>query len=105
MTQVTIHLKAWLNSKSTLGPQDLAEGKIGGLMYNNADMSPYGYTNVGNATITLDLLDQQTLVGNKIEALRNEAANVRAEAHAKVSMIESQIQNLLALPCNVTEAA
>lgn len=57
----------------------------------------YGYTFVGEAVVTVEIPDVRELVDNKIVALREEAASIRAEATAKCTAIDSMIQNLLAI--------
>jgi hypothetical protein len=98
MTTVRTKLKAYLSNQSELGPQDLmTDDGIARLFFSNLDMAKYGYTLVGEAEITVALIPTNEMVENKVQALRNEAAAVRAAATATVTRIESQIQNLLAI--------
>jgi hypothetical protein len=98
MKTVTTKTKAWVTPYSGLSPDDLAHGRIGGLTYHDCTSGvPDGWTLAGEAEITVHLVDTKTLIANKVEALRQEAKAVRAEATAKCTRIEGQIQNLLAL--------
>lgn len=85
-------------------PQDLAEMKPGlaeDLSYTGENQAKYfsenGYTRVGTAEITLHLIDRDTLVLSKIDALKAEAKKTRADAAVRCNEIENQIQNLLAI--------
>jgi hypothetical protein len=88
-----------------LSPAELESPKsIDSLMFNHAPaegrddfFAKAGYTLVGTATITIALMDRDTLVSNKIDALRNEAAGIRAEATKKCTEIEGKIQQLLCI--------
>lgn len=96
---ITGTIKAQL--ASCYGPQDLRgvdpQTIISRLSFAEGDMSKYGYSVVGTAEVTVTLFDEDTMVGAKVEALRAEATRVQAEATAKVTQIEHQIQRLLAI--------
>jgi hypothetical protein len=96
--KVTATMKAWISEYNRCTPRELAtpEGAAT-LMYSNIDMSSAGYTFAGTAEVTLDLLDQNALVNNKVAALREQAAGIRAGATAKCTRIEGQIQQLLCI--------
>lgn len=94
----TVKTKAWATQYCRITPQELLEGnRIDDLVFGNYDKSPSGWTFIGDAEITVTIPDERTLIDNKVEALREEAKAIRAEATAKVTQIESQIQNLLAI--------
>jgi hypothetical protein len=97
MTTATIKTKAWVTQYSSTSPENLLAGDLRGLSYYESDMTSAGWTLVGDAEVTVTLIDKRTMIDNKIAALREEAKTVRAEATAKVTKIEGQIQNLLAL--------
>jgi len=105
MKTVTVETKAWITGYSSLTPADLENGRVAGLIYTDADMKSDGWTLVGTATITVSLVDKDTLIQNKVAALREEAKAIRADATEKVTRIEGQIQNLLAISYTATEAA
>lgn len=99
--EITGALKAYLSPHSSLSPKDLAKPSVLQSLSFWGEDTKYadqnGYTFVGMATITFTPLGQDALISNKIDALRNEAVTIRADATAKVTRIESQIQNLLCL--------
>lgn len=98
MKTVSATVKAWIAQHSSVSPADLLKGeRIDDLQFSAVDMSRAGWTQVGTATITVQLTDERTMVSNKVNALREEAKNIRAEATAKVTRIEGQINDLLAL--------
>lgn len=104
-TTVTAAMKAWLPSHSFTSPTDLLAGKIDGLFYSNADMASSGWTEVGSASITLELIDTRAMIDNKVEALKQEGAAIRAEAYQKTMRIDEQIRNLLAISYDAPEVA
>jgi hypothetical protein len=98
MMKVTFETKAWLSKNSNMGPDELCspEGAVG-LHYTPHDMSTYGDAYIGIATVTVEIPGIRELVENKVESLRNQAAALRAETTAKLTVIDGQIQNLLAI--------
>ena len=99
MNNVTATLKAWLPEYSCLKPEDLhTEKAIDSMVFSTCDMKDSGWTYVGNATISVDLiLTHDQLIASKIETLKAQQTKVRAEAYERVSQLESMIQNLLAI--------
>ena len=98
MKTITATTKAWLAQHS--GPDDLngtPEKAVDALYYYGKDMTKSGWTYAGVATITVELVDGQTLVDNKISSLREELKAARVEASMKEADIELKIQNLLAI--------
>ena len=95
---ITATVGAWFTSDHA-GPDDLArtpEHAINSLGFSALDMAKH-WTRVGDATITVTLVDEKTLIGNKVDALRRELQSVRAEAQMKTNDLESKIQKLLAI--------
>jgi hypothetical protein len=99
--------KAWLTEYSYVGPQDLfnPEYQGGGITYSSQEMQSQGWTEIGDAEITVRLLDQQTMTDNKVAALREELKTVRAEAHKKAVEIEDKIAKLLAITYEPSDGA
>lgn len=100
--EVTATVTAYVSPHSSLSPADLAKpGSVSNLTFWGKHMddsaAKMGYTKVGTAQITVTLIEQNELIANKIEALKGEAAGIRAEATAKCTRIEKQIQNLLCI--------
>lgn len=102
MTIVTGKTNAWITTYSHLTPQHFANPEpemVNHLAFAEPgnDMTSAGWTLVGEATITVNFINADELIGNKVAALRAEAANIRAEATAKCTRIEDQINQLLCL--------
>lgn len=98
MATVSTTITAWLTNHGMASPGEILKGKgIEYLGFSKNDMRHAGWTKVGEATITVELNDEREMVSNKIDSLREEAKAVRAEATAKVTRIESQINDLLAI--------
>lgn len=103
MNSFTQKVTAWLPKYAYLTPEDFAAQKpgiAGALGYTSnpkQDMGEQGWTKLGTAEITLHLIDNDTMVLNKIESLKAEAKKTRAEATKRCNEIEGQIQNLLAI--------
>lgn len=103
MKTVSTKTKAWISPHSSVSPADLIAGeRIDDLHFSLLAMERSGWTYVGDAEITVQIIDEKSMIGNKVEALRNEAAAIRAEATARVTHIESQIKNLLAISYDPT---
>ena len=103
---VTSKAKAFLSEYSPIGPEEL--GKLtdaSRLLFSTTDMTKSGWTYVGEAEISVTVVDTETLVANKVEALRNQVQSIRANAAVEASRLEDQIQQLLAITYMPTEAA
>jgi hypothetical protein len=99
MTTITSKTKAWISvhgSPDALFGDDKSAA-VDELSFSQLDMKSAGWTYVGEATITVDVPDQDALIGNKVESLRAEKQKVLAEAQAKATQLEGQIQKLLAI--------
>jgi hypothetical protein len=99
MKTITGKTKAWLSESGSpdalLG--DNHGAAVSSLSFCSWDMKSVGWTYVGEATITVDIPDHDTLIGNKVESLRAEKQQILAEAQAKATQLEGQIQKLLAI--------
>jgi hypothetical protein len=67
------------------------------LQFSDSDMSEYGNSVVGTAEVTVTLNTPDTIIGDKVEALRAEAKKVQADAYKRCTEIEHQVQQLLAI--------
>lgn len=96
--KITFETKAWMSSHNTYTPDQLrTPDGVASLNYTHLDMGTFGDALVGTATITVELVDDRVMIDNKIDSLREQAASIRAEATAKCTKIESQIQQLLCI--------
>lgn len=96
--QVTFETKAWISEYNSVTPEQLRtpEGATT-LHYSDHDMRGNGWSFAGDATVTLNLIGERDLIDSKVVSLREQAASIRAEATAKVTRIEGQIQQLLCI--------
>lgn len=99
MNKVSGTLKAWLPEHSTLSPDELhTVGAIDAMAFSLCDMRSTGWTYVGDATITVDLiLTPDQLIASKIETLKAQQTKIRAETQERLNHLEGMIQNLLAI--------
>lgn len=94
----TFETTAWLTSSYSASPEDLLQGKaLNSIAVSQHDMTDCGWTRVGKATVTVELLSQDAMVEAKVDALQAELQTARAEFSVKESRIQEQIQNLLAI--------
>lgn len=56
-----------------------------------------GWTIIGEAEIILHVVSKEELIANKVSALRQEVKKTTAEATRKVTQLEGQINDLLAI--------
>lgn len=87
---------AWLTRGYDLNNQ-FDDDSINHLTYYDRDMSQSGWVKVGEAIITVDLIDVNDLVDNQINSLEAEIKEVEGRAYAKVTELKSRIQNLKAI--------
>ena len=98
MKPVTGKLTAWLSQYHS--PEDLKgadDEVVNALAYRTSDMSEFGYSKVGTATITVELADESEVIENKVASLRAVQIKSRADAHAADVEFERKIQQLLAI--------
>lgn len=100
---VTATMTAWASQYCPHTPEDYY-AKVGAellqnLLFDKADSKGFGsgYSLVGTAEVTLTIADPDDLIANKVAALKAEKAQTLADAEAKATRIERQIQQLLAI--------
>ena len=105
MAKITGRTKVWITGEY-YGPDDIKRDGpkcVGRLTYCEHDMSASGWSYIGTAEITLDLVDDKIMVDNKIETLRAEVKSIKAKAEMQATALEGKIQQLLAI-CNEVAA-
>jgi len=101
MKTVTASTRAWLaKHMSGNDPQ-----QVENLSFSNYDMETHGWIEVGAAEITVTLVSRDEFTRAQIAALKNQRREVEAQAAAALSTIDTRIQNLLALPAEITEGS
>lgn len=105
MATITGTTKVWMSKYCSVTPQELEAGTadVEDFFYTSSDMNDSGYTYIGDAKLTVTTFEPKTIIANKVEALKEEAKAIRAEAHMKCTQIEEQIQNLLAITYEPTQ--
>ncbi len=66
-----------------------------------ADCIPDTWTRVGEATITVEFDDPTEAANSRVAVLRQLLQTHQADAQMRDNAIQAEIQNLLALPCEV----
>lgn len=90
--------KAWLGKYSDLSVLKLdAERIIDNVSLSASDMSPHGWTYVGEARVTIEIVDENTALNNRIASLKKEKQTIQAKAQMEANQIDEEIQQLLAL--------
>ena len=99
---VTAALSVLTSPYSSLTPEDFATAPAdriaSGVVFWTPECGiPEGYSLVGAGEITFTLHDRDSIIASKVEALKAEKTQTLAEAQAKATRLESQIQQLLAI--------
>lgn len=95
-------LLAYVGPHCGFGPSDMAKPEILSqlVMLQEGDNKYWidqGYTLVGTVDVEFHPMEVKDMVSNKVDALKKQAEAIRAEATAKVTRIEAQVQTLLAI--------
>jgi hypothetical protein len=99
MKTVTGKTKAWLTDygdpKKLLSNDD--NEAISACVFYPGDMSNACWTYVGEATITIELVNEEQVISNKVDALKKSIVHVRADAQVAINDIQNKIDSLLAI--------
>jgi hypothetical protein len=92
-------IKAYISEYRTIDEVKRYEGEdlLNMVSFSNFDLTDNGYTVIGEAEISLRVLDEDQILSNKIASLTRQKQSIIAEAQAKATVIEGQIQSLLAI--------
>ncbi len=107
MSTITGKLNAYVTEYSSLRPEDFKEPTdkmIRSLYYSTPGNVPEGWTLAGEATITVELVDTNALISNKVDALKAQLQKHRADSHVTEKRLEDQISKLLAISYEPSEA-
>ena len=97
MATITGKTIAWVSHSRNFDFSSIVDDTINNLTYYDRDMSSSGWVKIGEATITIDLVDMDGIVENQIDALEAEIKAVEGQAYARVTDLRAQIQNLKAI--------
>lgn len=101
--KITTTATAWITN-DYFSPGDFRDGMpTHSIGFSNHDMTSAGWVKAGAATITIEVKDRDAMVESKIESLRAMQAKTLADAQARATTIEGQIQKLLAITNEVSE--
>ena len=98
--KVTTTLHAFLSTHSEASPKTLQTEKGVRSLSFFSDKDYWiklGYTYIAEATVTVEIPSERELIDSKVAAMREEIKTVRANATAKVTNLEGQIQQLLCI--------
>lgn len=107
MNTITGKTKAYITEYSSLRPEDFKSpdgAMVNQFQFYNGTLTPSGWTFVGEATITVELVDPNALIGNKVEALKAQLQKHRADSHVVEKRLKDQIGKLLAISFEPSEA-
>ena len=94
-----IKTEVWLSEYSNMTLDELANPHTveHSVNYSNAEMSVHGWTHIGTAEVKITMFDRESILGNKVAALNEQAKTIKADAEVKVGKIREQISSLLAI--------
>ena len=100
-------VNVWLPSTAYTKPSDLHKlddkELVDLLHFQNADMSPYVWTRVGTAEVSISLDDCKTRTANQVAILQSQLKEMRAEHQQAQNRLTKRIQELLAIDNEVQE--
>ena len=100
MNIITGKVNAYMTKYSGMRLEDFktpTADLISRLQYTTPNNLPDGWTLVGEATVTIEFIDQDAIICNKVESLRAELQQHRADSHVTQIRLEDQIAKLLAI--------
>ena len=100
MRTLTAATKVFASEYSGIGPKELVEWTDEQLAYRliySKSEGIDGWTQIGTATVTVELLESEQVIACAVERLKAELQKTLADAEVKANMIREKIQNLLCL--------
>jgi hypothetical protein len=67
------------------------------ITFSTNDMRDCGWTRVGTATVTVELVDEKSVIESKVDSLQKQLQKERADSEVKCNRILEQISKLQAL--------
>jgi hypothetical protein len=108
---ITGTVGAWLSSSTNANHvEDLIAsgdeaGVVKSLFFSPHDMAPCGWTQIGEATVSVTLAPRSDRMAQALETLRQQLAKERAESMVRQNAILDQISKLQSLTYDAPEAA
>ena len=94
MKTITGTTCAWLNEYSAARNSSV---EIQNMSFAEQDMTSFGWVKIGTAEISVELFDDKEIIVNKLAVLDEAEKRVKADAENKLTEIERQRQQLLAI--------
>ena len=94
MKTITGTTCAWLNEYSAARNSSV---EIQNMSFAEQDMTSFGWVKIGTAEISVELFDDKEIFVNKLAVLDEAEKRVKADAENKLTEIERQRQQLLAI--------
>lgn len=98
-TQAKGTVKVWFASE-WYGPADVRrdpDGAVDRLYFTNTDMSPSGWVHGGNAEVVITFFDEKQIQSEKVQALRTQLEQDRADSQIRQNALIRKISELEAL--------
>ncbi len=100
MRTLTAETKVFASEYSGIGPKELVEWtdeQLADRMIYSRSGNMDGWTQIGTATVSVELLESEQVIACAVESLKAELQKTLADAEVKANMIREKIQNLLCL--------
>lgn len=68
-----------------------------GYAKDDSKMDAHGWTRIGTAHITLDLMSDEKMVESKVASMQAEITKIRATSENAITRLQEKIQSLLAI--------
>jgi len=82
-------VKVWLNNSYGRSESDY--------FFSNSNMSPYGYSHIGEAEIAVTLFPEADVTASRISMLNSQIEKIKADAGKQIDALQVQISKLQAL--------
>ena len=104
MKTITATVPAWITTSGNIeNLKGTPEQAVCEAYFYEHDMTSAGWTNIGTATITLNIISTDELVQNQVSALEKQMNEVLADAQQKVNYFKDRISKLQALTFDAPE--
>lgn len=97
-TRFTVDRGVWLSQYALSTPNDLRAGKgHDELQFWGGDMKDSGYTLIGTASVTFEVMEEDEMVKSAVESLTAQLQKERADSQVRQNYLADKIQKLLAI--------
>lgn len=107
MRKVSGITKAWLgqytNLSVTANPND--DAIVNEISFSKSDMSAHGWTFIGEARVSLNMISDDEIINSKISTLKAQKQKIQAEAYVQANDIDEEINKLLCITDKSMELA